>query len=383
MNKLLNNLRLNKSLTTIYSEVDGLSLQNLFFSVNNYFPNCYMFTHSQKQNDMYFDSFKILEKLKEKYNANEMEYIEYITKNLSTQEETVGFCIILLQQNIFARIEKNVCESYILYGNENIEALKDFINFISDYYVLPEEEKNNLYKIAQTNTGFVLQKGKIKEVKNFSLEKQYNDNFKHEDEKIRKFINDNDKSGLVILHGEKGTGKTTYIRNLITTNPNKKFVYVTPDLVNFLGQPSFTSFLGTLSNHVIILEDCENVIRDRKSTGATSAVSTLLNMSDGLLADDLGLKFICTFNADVNDIDSALMRKGRLVSKYEFKALTVEKTNELLKLIYTEKAKELNDEENPVDVQELEIPQVTKGLTLADIYNFEEDSYDKIRKKII
>ena len=373
------NLGLSQNLSSIYNEVDGLSLQNLFYCNNGYFPNCYMFTKDYKNNDNFFDVFKLLDYLKEKYNNKEMHYIQYITHNIDTKEDTMGFCVHLINKNIYARFEKQVNESYVLYGNENVEDLQEFINDLYTFYVSPIEEKNNIWKIGQSNAGFYLQKSKIKEVKDFSIERQYNDDFAHEDEKIKAFINDKDKSGLIILHGEKGTGKTTYLRNLINTNPSRKFVYVSPDLVPLLGQPAFTSFLNTLSDHIIILEDCENVIRDRKNTGDTSGVSTILNMSDGLLSDDLGIKFICTFNADIKDIDSALMRKGRLVSKYEFKPLTVEKTNNLLKFVYEEKAKEEDD----LELSDFEIPQVNKGLTLADIYNFDDDSYEITRKKII
>ena len=108
-------------------------------------------------------------------------------------------------------------------------------------------------------------------------------------------------------------------------------------MISLLGEPSFGSFLITLNNHVIVLEDCENAIRDRKQSGSASAVSLLLNMTDGLLSDDLGMKFICTFNEDMKNIDSALLRKGRLMSKYEFKALQVDKAEKLLKLNYKEK----------------------------------------------
>ena len=402
-NKNFKNLTLAKEMSSIYAEVDGLSLQNLFYANNGYFPCCYMFTRSSREYDYYFDVQSILSELIENQDSEDMEYIKYITKDMETKEESMGFCVILKKKNIYARLEKNVSECYVLYDNNNDGSLKEFLELLDRNYIAPEEEKNNLYKIAQSVSGFCLQKSHIKEVPNFSIERQYNDDFAHEDEKIRKFVESEDKSGLVILHGEKGTGKTTYIRNLITSFPSKKFVFVTPDLVSLLGQPSFTSFLNTLNNHIIILEDCENVIRDRKTTGANSAVSTLLNMSDGLLADDLGIKFICTFNEDIRDIDTALMRKGRLVCKYEFKPLTVEKTNALLEFIYTEKAKEeaevyegeedVDDNydgeepetvevEEPIE-QEVEIPKVPKGLTLADIYNFEEDSYETIRKKII
>lgn len=380
------NLRLDQTMSSVYNEVDGLSLQNLFYTNNGYFPNCYMFTKDYKNNDKYFDVAKFFDFLKEKYNEEEMSYIQYVTHNIDTKEDNFGFCIQLLKENIYARFEKQINESYILYGHDNVESLKNFTNLLYDFYVSPEEEKGNIWKIAQSSAGFYLQKSKIKEVKNFSIERQYNDDFAHEDEKIRRFVADKDKSGLIILHGEKGTGKTTYIRNLINTNPDRKFVYVTPDLVPLLGQPAFTTFINTLNDHIVILEDCEEVIRDRKNTGMTSGVSTILNMSDGLLADDLGIKFICTFNADVNDIDSALMRKGRLVSKYEFKPLTVEKTNNLLEFIYSEKAKEEdNEDENgiPELPKDFVVPHSNKGLTLADIYNYEDDSYIKERKKII
>ena len=379
MDKIFNNLTLNKQFSNVYAEVDGLSLQNLFYTNNGYFPCCYMFSRSTREYDYYFDVDNIYKEIMEKESAETTEVIKYITRDMQTKEENMGFCIVMKDKNIYARIEKNVSECYVLFANDNDGSLTDFINLLEKNYVAPEEEKNNFYKIAQSPSGFSLKKGTIKEIKDFSIERLYNDDFPHEDEKIKKFIKDEDKSGIIILHGEKGTGKTTYIKNLISTNSDKRFVAIPPDLVKLLGTPSFTTFISSLNNHIIILEDCENVIRDRMTTGANSAVSTLLNMSDGLLADDLSIKFICTFNADIRDIDPALMRKGRLISKYEFKPLTVEKTNNLLKYVYLKKA----EAKGEVDENNVEVPYVENPLTLADIFNFEDDSYETIRKKII
>ena len=64
------------------------------------------------------------------------------------------------------------------------------------------------------------------------------------------------------------------------------------------------------------------------------------------------------------------MRKGRLISKYEFKPLNLEKTKKLLKKIYPDKP-------------ESDFDSLKKGLTLADIYGFYEDSYEIERKKIM
>jgi hypothetical protein len=187
----------------------------------------------------------------------------------------------------------------------------------------------------------------------------YNDDFLPEHERIEKFIAEKDKSGLVILHGEKGTGKSCYIKNLIHNHPEVKFVYVPAQIITLMSDPSFGSFLATLNNHVIVLEDCENAIRDRKNDNTAASVSLLLNMTDGILSDDLGIKFICTFNEDIKDIDEALLRKGRLVSKYEFKPLCPEKVAVLLN-------------EMGYGVPENE---VVNDMTLADLFHIEDPDY--------
>ena len=67
---------------------------------------------------------------------------------------------------------------------------------------------------------------------------------------------------------------------------------------------------------------------DRKHSNSSS-VSNLLNISDGLLADFLNVQLICTFNSSLTTIDNALLRKGRLVARYEFGKLSIEKAQRL------------------------------------------------------
>jgi hypothetical protein len=62
---------------------------------------------------------------------------------------------------------------------------------------------------------------------------------------------------------------------------------------------------------------------------SSSSVSNLLNISDGLLADFLNVQLICTFNNSVTMMDSTLMRKGRLIAKYEFGKLSTAKAQRL------------------------------------------------------
>ena len=382
----------------VYSQVDGLSLQNLFYVKNNAFPNCYMFTRSSRGSDNYFDTPKMIEYIKENTPADEnMQYIVYSTYDLDSKEEKVGFSVIFNKSNIFARMENNVTESYVLYGNEDKEALGKFIELIRQFYVAPEEEKNNLFLVAQDMSGFKLNKWHIKEVKDFNFNLQYNDDFPVANATIKDFIEEDGKSGLLILWGEKGTGKTTYIRHLISSYPNKKFVFIPSNLITMLGDPSFGNFLLSLQNSIIILEDCEAVIRSRKSNSSASAVSLLLNMGDGLMSDDLGIKFICTFNEEVTNIDEALMRKGRLACMYEFKKLTADKVEILLPEVvknkiaeYEKKIEEAGDDTDKVSRINEKITKLQsifnyskfKDMTLADIYNVEDASFIKETKKI-
>ena len=105
-------------------------------------------------------------------------------------------------------------------------------------------------------SGFKLNKWHIKEVKDFDFNLQYNDDFPvlmlQLRISLRKMVSQD-----FLFFGEKGTGKTTYIRHLISSYPNKKFVFIPSNLITMLGDPSFGNFLLSLQNSIIILEDCE------------------------------------------------------------------------------------------------------------------------------
>lgn len=94
--------------------------------------------------------------------------------------------------------------------------------------------------------------------------------------------------------------------------------------------PEFIDLLIDNPNSILIIEDAENIIMDRRYQ-ANSSVSNLLNISDGLLSDFLNVQLICTFNSELSLVDKALLRKGRLIAKYEFGKLTQAKSDALSK----------------------------------------------------
>lgn len=138
--------------------------------------------------------------------------------------------------------------------------------------------------------------------------------------------------GLVLFHGEPGTGKTYYIRHLLRSMvANKKVViYMPPNMVDHLIEPGFMTFLTEEVKNwsedgnfcVLLIEDAEPLLAKRQEGIRIQGITNLLNMSDGLLNDMLNLQIICTFNVGLRKLDSALLRPGRLIARKEFKALS-------------------------------------------------------------
>ena len=152
-----------------------------------------------------------------------------------------------------------------------------------------------------------------------SIEDNYNDDFAEIHQTIIKRLSKKNDKGLVLLHGKPGTGKTSYIRYLISSL-KKNVIFLPPNMAGAITNPDLISILIDNPNSIFVIEDAENIVIDRSRNGR-SPVSALLNISDGLLSDCLNIQIICSFNTDISRIDSALMRKGRLIAKYEFKEL--------------------------------------------------------------
>jgi len=130
------------------------------------------------------------------------------------------------------------------------------------------------------------------------------------------------------LHGYPGTGKTYYMRHLINS-VGQKILYVPPSMVHYINDPFFIRILGKHKGAVLLIEDADNVLRKRDQTTDSQNVSSLLNLSDGLLTDILQLKIVTTFNTNLKNIDPAFLREGRLIARYEFQKLKQQKAQAL------------------------------------------------------
>ena len=228
---------------------------------------------------------------------------------------------------------------------------------------LPEVEQQKadvsyINVLIQTQRGYELSPQKIA-CPDIDFGVNYNSDFEPIHNLIFDTLSVDNSKGLVLLHGDAGTGKTTYIRYLIN-KVKKTIIYIPPNMVNALSDPALIKFFIDHRNSVLVIEDAENVLITRNA-GSTQAIANLLNISDGLLSDITNIQVVATFNTDIRNIDEALLRKGRLIAKYEFKPLELDRAEKLCENI----GKSLNG-----------------SHTLADIYNADDIDFKKKTSKL-
>lgn len=212
----------------------------------------------------------------------------------------------------------------VFYNNERVAELKEFFNQNRLHEV---NDKSIIEIVITDHRGQAEFQAHELDSPEICLETMYNDDFKPVYEHVIEKLNKAGK-GVVLLHGLAGTGKTHLIKHL-TTQVDKHFIFLPVQMIAQLTSPSFMPMLLRRPNSVLVLEDCENYIEDRQLGRSGSVVSSLLQITDGILSDILNLQVICTFNTDLTQVDAALLREGRLIAEYEFKELEEKKWAQL------------------------------------------------------
>jgi molybdopterin-guanine dinucleotide biosynthesis protein len=170
---------------------------------------------------------------------------------------------------------------------------------------------------------------------------------------------DSDASVLILI-GPPGTGKTTFIKNLIhRSKANAKVAY---DPAVMMQDGFFAGFIGD-ETRFLIMEDADEFLKTR--TEGNTMMHKFLNVSDGLIsASDKKLVF-STNLPNVGDIDEALMRPGRCFDVLQFRELTRKEAKAVLAEVGLER----------------ELPDGEK-ITLAEVFSAQPSGKTFTRRKI-
>jgi hypothetical protein len=265
----------------------------------------------------------------------------------------------VMKNNCIVEFDVGYCE--VLHDGTTDVFINDLVKSVSHFKERTKRRPLEINLVVSRSNGLTLKTMEVKRTK-LDIDLYYEDDFKEADVLIRKRLNKKNDKGIVLLHGIPGSGKTTYLRHLIG-KIRKRVLFLSSAVAGNLTSPDFIQLLINNPNTVLVIEDAENVIMDRRQYGGSS-VSNLLNVSDGLLSDCLNIQLVCTFNSALSLVDSALMRKGRLIAKYEFGKLSVAKAKRLSRQLGFD---------TPVD----------KPMTIAEIVNPNEKDYMEHRMEII
>jgi hypothetical protein len=137
--------------------------------------------------------------------------------------------------------------------------------------------------------------------------------------------------GLVLWHGEPGTGKSYALRALAREWRSWCDVHFITDADAFLGGQtnyllsallrSERGFRGERRWRLVVLEDAGELLAADARATSGQALSRLLNVTDGLLGAGLRALVLVTTNEPIRRLHPAVVRPGRCWAEVEFARL--------------------------------------------------------------
>ena len=330
-------LELSKNINIFSGHSGYFAAKKIFVSYFLELPNSLMFAPIEEER--FLDSFK-------------REFKEHIIKEFgdksyfNKKKEQLNDLLFILKEKIILHVERK--EVRILCVNPEGELVQKMRNFILQFYI-KKKKKSEICVITSGGAFLSTRKIQFKKPK-IDFQDNYCDDILVMHEQVTGLLKKKHESGLFLFHGKPGTGKSTYLRYLIKTI-KKKTIFISPKMAGNLDNIEIIKLLLDNKNCLLVIEDAEELVVSRNHE-RNSSLSTILNLTDGILGESLGIQIIATFNTDLKNIDSALMRKGRLKMVYEFPALSAQKASNLL-------------QKQGIDVA------VQEPITLAEVYNYD------------
>lgn len=158
------------------------------------------------------------------------------------------------------------------------------------------------------------------------------------DKVVEEFSKEECNGFISIFRGPPGTGKTYLIRSMIGKIDSSIFLYLPASLIHAISGPQLIGVFNSIKKMeddqkiCLILEDADEVLAPRTQTNM-GGISTLLNLTDGILGRLLKIRVIATTNSPAQSLDPAIIRPGRLLACAEVGPLPYEQSKRVFERI--------------------------------------------------
>jgi len=272
-------------------------------------------------------------------------------KNLKARYKNVSFYVSNKAINNEINAHDFGVRSYLILSFDTVMNMREFIleDAFKFYNNIENELDDDKTKIFTFDDGY----WEIsKQNKHRSKDTIFIDNKIHENlfEKVEQFTNSETKGiynrlGIpyklnILLYGPPGTGKSSMIEVIASKyNRNIRYMHITPKLTD----TDFAKGVSRLDDEdILVCEDIDCLFVERKQNDKhknSMSFSGLLNAFDGITGCKDGLIIFLTTNYKCN-LDTALLRPGRVDLMEEFSYMNEETLRNMIKFYFENKYQE-------------------------------------------